>query len=127
MVKDKPTLWSRITRPFQLAEPTQSATNDIMVPINIETTPVGSYGTEIYSGYSSEEYLNTLRGTQRADIFDQMRRGDPQVVLCLSSVKNPIMSANWEVEPADDTDEAKADADLIRHILFDDMDIGWVD
>jgi phage gp29-like protein len=89
------------------------------------TEPFGSYGTASYGGYASEEYLSTLRGRARADIFDQMRRSDTQVRLCLSAVKNPIKSATFEVEPGEDTDEAKADAELIEHILFNDMDSPW--
>jgi hypothetical protein len=54
-----------------------------------------------------------------------MRRSDPQIKMCLSAVKNPIRSANWEIEPGDDSDQAKADADLIEHILFNDLGQPW--
>ncbi|MES2310203.1 MAG: hypothetical protein V4507_15220, partial [Verrucomicrobiota bacterium] len=91
----------------------------------MNTEPMGSPGTISYGGYVSEEYLGILRGKRRADVFDQMRRSDPQIKMCLSSVKNPIKSANWEIEPFDDSPEAVADADLIKHILFQDMDTDW--
>jgi hypothetical protein len=98
-----------------------------VTPLIKKRDGVGSFGTASYSGYATEEYLTTLRGRKRADLFDQMRRSDPQVKMCLSSVKNPIKGALWEIEPADDTPEAQADADLIQHILFKDLNQDWVD
>ena len=86
--------------------------------IYMHRKPLGSHGTEIYSGYITEEYLTTLRGTERAKIFDKMRRSDPQIRMLLSGVKNPILSANWEIEAADDSPEAQEDKELIEYILF---------
>lgn len=86
------------------------------------TSEVGSTGTKIFGGYLSEEYLAALRGRARADVFDKMRRSDPQVKMCLSAVKNPIKSATWDIEPGDDSDEAKADADFVKHVLFEGME-----
>jgi phage gp29-like protein len=127
MVNEKPPgLWTRLTGAFRLKEDMPEPTRQL-TPFSFSVKPKGSYGTENYSGYASEEYLSSLRGSARADMFDKMRRADPQVVMCLTSVKNPIMSANWEVEAADDSDEAKADKELIEHILFHDMDIEWID
>src|SRR5687767_14832030 len=87
----------------------------------VHSDPVGSFGTSIYSGYIQEEYLESLDGSTKAEIYDKMRRGDANVKMLLSAIKNPIKSANWEIEPCDDTDEARKDADLIKHILFEDM------
>lgn len=83
---------------------------------------IGSSGTKIFGGYPSEEYLQQLRGRLRADVYDQMRRSDTQIKMVLSAVKNPLKSATWEIQPANDTPEAKADADFVKHILFSDMD-----
>lgn len=82
---------------------------------------LGKTGSENYSGYAAEEYLYTMRGKERADKFDQMRRSDPQIKMCLSAVKDPIKSAAWSVQPGDDSPEAKLDAELIEHILLKDM------
>src|SRR3990167_5938432 len=86
--------------------------------IVIHQVPVGSYGTSIYSGYIQEDYLDALAYSQKADIYDKMRRGDANVKMLLSAVKNPIKAANWEIEKGEDTSEAEKDAELIRHILF---------
>lgn len=88
----------------------------------VKTETIGSSGSKNYGGYPDEEYLQSLNGTQRADIFDQMRRSDTQIKMVLSSVINPIKDGCFELEPLDDTPEAKNVSDLIEHILFKDMD-----
>ncbi len=65
----------------------------------LHTAPTGRSGSENYSGYPREEYLNTLQGRHRADLFDKMRRGDTIIQMCLGAVMYPILSACWEVEP----------------------------
>lgn len=107
----------------------QGAVNDIperkgdAKVIFIETQAVGSSGTKIYGGYFSEEYLiNTLYGQQAADMYDKMRRSDSNVRMLLNAVKSPIKAANWEIEPADDTDEAREQAEFVEHVLFHGMD-----
>jgi hypothetical protein len=129
MVK-KQSFFQRLSSRLRLADPSgmpvvQDAGQSV-IPLHLE--PLGSAGTTVYSGYPSEEYLQSLQGRSRADIFDQMRRGDTQVKMCLSAVKNPIRSATFEIEPASEEDrgsmteaDAEADADLIRHILFRDL------
>lgn len=91
----------------------------------IKVESIGSPGTQIYAGYIQEDYLHNLQGHERADVFDQMRRSDAQIAMCLSAVKNPIMSGNWEVEPADDTPQQKEMAEFITHLLFEAMDEPW--
>ena len=81
--------------------------------------PYGSSGTTIYSGYFDEDYLEALKNNERADVFDKMRRSDPQIKMCLSAVKNPIKSAAAEIHPAGDDFYYKNDARLIEKILFD--------
>lgn len=92
-------------------------------PRNVTTqaSARGSSGTRIFAGFFSEEYLQELRGKHAADTYDKMRRSDGQVKMLTSAVINPILAATWEVEPGAEGDEFKADADLISHILFNDM------
>jgi len=79
---------------------------------------LGSPGTEIYGGYFEEDYLESLRNSERADVFDKMRRSDPQIKMCLSAIKNPIKSAHVEIVPCGDTVQDRKDAKLIEQILF---------
>ena len=124
--KKKPSLLQRI---FRLSE--QEAVEDASTQQNpTKLNEIGKYGTEVYSGYPSEDYLQIMRGTRRADEFDKMRRSDTQISMCLMAVKNPIEGATWEIEPGalpgqQPTDEAKADAELINHIIMHDMDRPW--
>jgi len=85
----------------------------------------GSTGSKTFSGYPNEDYLAELRGHRRAELIDKIRRSDPTVIMLLSSIKNLIKSAVWEVERAEETDEAQADVDLIKHIFFSDMKDPW--
>lgn len=87
--------------------------------------PVGSSGTDIYAGYFTEEYLQALRGTEAAKVWDKMRRSDGKVKMNLSAVKNPLRSATWEVLPANDSDQAKLQAEFVSHVLFNDMAKTW--
>ena len=83
--------------------------------------PIGSTGVANYGGYFEEDYLDALRNNERADVFDKMRRSDPQVMMCLSAVKNPIKSASAEIHAAGDDFFYKNDARLIEKILFESM------
>ena len=92
----------------------------------VKVIELGSSGTEIFSGYLFEEYLNDLQGKQAADIFDKMRRSDPKVKMILSAMKNPIKGAAWEVnEKGEETKEGQIQKAFIEFILFDDLGKTW--
>lgn len=115
---------------FKAISPQTNTTEPPVQRIVIREAGVGSTGTSSYAGYPSEEYLSQLRGRQRADTFDRMRRSDGQVKAVLKAVKDTVRSASWEVEPGafkgtEASDEAKADAALVEHILFEDMGKSW--
>lgn len=80
--------------------------------IKVQTKSIGSSGTEVYGGYFSEEYLQNLRGTRGAKIWDEMRRSESQVSMLLNAIMNPIKSATWEFE------EAANVADSAKHVEF---------
>lgn len=63
--------------------------------------PIGASGTELYSGYFSEEYLQELRGRRGAKLFDEIRRSESQIAMILNAVMNPIKAATWEFEAAE--------------------------
>lgn len=86
------------------------------------TVPSGTTGTKVYSGFFDEEYLAKLRDEKGIEAYDQMRRSDGVVSMLLRVSKNPIKSASWEVESADeDSDEENEIAEFVEHILFSDM------
>lgn len=89
----------------------------------LHTQSIGSTGTESYSGYNYEDYLQEMHGKERAKLFDKIRRSDPQIKMCLNAVKSPIKAALWEVQPFDSEDEeSKADAELVEFVLMQGMD-----
>lgn len=117
---------SRITASDGSGKPTESQRTVIVHDQNI-----GTAGTRNFAGYLNEEYLTGLLGYRRADIFDQMRRQDSTIIMLLKSIKNLIRSAHWEIQAADAQDglteeQAQADAELMKHILFEDMKHSWM-
>lgn len=83
----------------------------------------GNSGTQIFGGYFSEEYLHRLRGRIGAKQWDEMRRSEAQVSLLMNAIKNPIKSANWDIEPYDSNDpESVKHAELCKHNFFERID-----
>jgi phage gp29-like protein len=122
---EKPGILRRLFGSGKLSDDSATQDDSSNRTMIIHRDPIGSTGSQNFSGYTYEEYLIDLRGKRAADIYDKMRRGDTQASMILSAVKNPIKSAKWSIEPADDSEEAKQDADLIEHILFNDLDQTW--
>lgn len=91
-------------------------------------TEFGGTGTIIVGGIlSSTDYNLDLSGTQRVDIYDQMRKGDATVRAALLAVKLPILSAQWYIEPASEDDKDKEIADWIEDQLMNKMELSWTD
>lgn len=88
----------------------------------MQTKPVGSSGTEVYAGYFAEEYLQSLRGKLGAKVWDEMRRSETQVAMLLAAMLNPIKSAQWDIEPFDQSENSKKQADLIKICLKEQID-----
>lgn len=107
---------------FRFQDYQQSVQDASVSKVIVHTEPLGTTGTESYAGYPQEDYLDLLNGSEKAKIYDKMRRSDSQIKMLLRAVRNPILAANWEVEPGEKTPEADADAALIRHMLFDAME-----
>lgn len=136
MVDKKRGIFARLNdrlNPFSEAQLTakfmdmlDSVETDNQPRFTVNLTDKGSTGSYNYSGYPAEEYLNTLRGRNRAEVYDQMRRSDHQIHMCLTAVKSPILSATWEIQPGDPDDpQAMQDKELVEHILFHDMEHSW--
>lgn len=87
----------------------------------IQNAPRGTSGTEVFAGYYDEEYLETLKGTDRAKCFDKMRRSDSQAKMLLSSVKNPIKTASREINAASDDPDHIRHAEVCKQVLFKDI------
>lgn len=84
---------------------------------------IGSSGTISFTGYPAEDYLHILKGKHKANVYDHMRRSDPQVKMCLNAVKNPIRSATWEIDPVNSSDDEEIKiANFVQYVLMNNMD-----
>lgn len=116
---------------IKLAEPTQTETDAAGMQAILESGKKnlkqhGNSGTEIYGGQFSEEYLGELLGERAADVYDKIRRSESQVAMLLGAIYNPIKSAEWDVEPADQSNaEMVKHAAFIKHVLFNTLPRGW--
>jgi hypothetical protein len=89
----------------------------------VHTAAIGSTGTISFSGYPREDYLEKMMGYQKALLFDQMKRSDSAIKMCLSAVKNPIKDATYDIDPADpENKEYVQHAEFIKFLLFENMD-----
>ena len=81
---------------------------------------IGASGTYIYRGYiTSEEYVVDLQGMYGLNQYDIMRRSDSTVHGVLQVVKNPIIAAKWDIEPASDDANDVFIAEYVKRELFD--------
>lgn len=112
-----PNFFSNIFGDSTSIEPAEKEINTIY----IQEEARGSSGTEIYAGYYGEEYLDDLKGTERAKEFDKIRRSDSQAKMLLSATKGPIRGAAREIKAASDDPEHKRHAALCRKALFEDI------
>ncbi|MCO4274275.1 DUF935 domain-containing protein [Pseudarthrobacter sp. HLT3-5] len=85
----------------------------------LQTKEIGTSGVSITSGLiTGEEYNPKLTGKKAIDAYDQMRRSDATVNAALNAVKLPVLSADYEVDPASDDDADKEVADFVKDCLF---------
>lgn len=91
---------------------------------------IGFTGNKIFSGLPMDEYNPDLAFPLSTTVYDQMRRSDGQVAAVLSAMKQPILSANWFVEPDPDAkskSQAEEIAEFIEDNLLRGMRYSWAD
>lgn len=89
---------------------------------------IGGSGTYFFKGYiTAEEYSIDLQGKYALQVYDVMRKSDATIHAALNVCKNPIVGADWSVDPAseDDIDQQiarRAERELFdRNIVFSDF------
>lgn len=108
---------------LKVGKPDESESSAFQTGAKGQIQAIGNSGTQVFGGYFSEEYLQTLRGRTGAKKWDEMRRSESQVSMLLAAIMNPIKSANWDIEPFDEvTDDFEKHADLCKTALFDMID-----
>jgi hypothetical protein len=97
-------------------------------PKKPEMGELGGSGTTAYSGWLQEEYLSELRHPASTEVYDRMRRSDPQVRMTLRAINYPLMQAKWQVKPSeDDPDKGEQIAEFVKRLLFQHMEMTWSD
>jgi len=93
------------------------------------TGELGGTGTFNFGGFIRGEDFNPQMDAQTAiKNLDEMRRSDSQVHAALEVVKQPIRTADYELDPSDPDDpEAKEVADFVKWCLFEGMTTTWDD
>jgi len=96
---------------------------------NFDAYQLAEYGSTGLSrwGYNvDEEFLPQLRWPYAAKIYKEMSDNDPTIGAVMYMVKQLIRKSKWKVIPADDSAEAKVQADFLTSCM-DDMSISWAD
>lgn len=105
-----------------LAESASASGFDSGVKVPIQMAAQGTSGSLIYSGQIREEYLANLMGMEGAKVWDKMRRSESQIAMLLAAICNPIKSADWDVDPFDDSEESVKQAEFIKFCLMEGID-----
>jgi len=88
---------------------------------------IGGSGTAIYKGIITlEEYNVKMRGKQGLRLMDIMRRSDATVRATLQVCKLPILSTQWNINPASDDEQDKFVADFVKRELMA-RNVNWHD
>lgn len=88
---------------------------------------IGDSGLRRAGGYLVEEFLTQLRGPKGNKVFREMRYNDAICGAVMTAFSTLIRQVKWNVEPANDTQEAKDLAEFVEDCLFDDMESSWGD
>lgn len=80
---------------------------------------LGSTGLKQHSGFVDEEFLVRLRGRNAIKIYTEMVNNSPILAAAIGIIKMMIRQVEWRVEPADESDEAKAEAEDTEGALED--------
>jgi len=90
------------------------------LPPELMPVTIGDSGTQRYGGFFSEEY-ETLwaNNIDRAELVEQMRRGDARVAQLLKAVKAPMLACEFDVECASDNPADQEIVEFVKKNLFE--------
>ena len=86
---------------------------------NLNLQRIGTTGTDIISGFITEEQLPEMSTPyERAMVMDKMRRSDSTVATLLRGLELPLKRALYSVEPAGQDPLDLETAEFVKHALF---------
>ena len=87
----------------------------------------GRTGLKSMGGEITEEFLNDLKSPKGRRMYREMSENDAIVGAFLYAIKTLVRQVQWTLEPAEDSDEARAVAEFVEGALFEDLDRTWTD
>lgn len=88
------------------------------------TTISGVPGLNIWGGVLGEEYLLSLKGTRKVKVFREMQ-DDAVIGTLLDAMLMPLLAAEFETVPADDTEKDKQNAEFLHQCMNDMTHYSW--
>jgi hypothetical protein len=96
------------------------------LPKNIATSEVGTSGLKNSGGEIIADPLNSLHGEKGIKLYHEMSTNSSVIGAIRFLIRNWIMQADWHVNPADDSEQAKSAA-LFTEECMHDMTHSWVE
>lgn len=81
---------------------------------------IGVAGSNTYTGtIRADEFLRDLKGFKAIEKYREMRDNNAIIGAVMYAIEQTLRDVPIEVEPAEDTDEAKKEADFLKTVLED--------
>jgi len=81
---------------------------------------LGQAGTHTRQGtIRADEFLQDLKGKRAINKFREMRDNDSTIGAIMYATEQVLRDVDYYVEPANDTDEAKREAEFVKSVLED--------
>lgn len=90
------------------------------------TVQLGVGGLKQFGGAVQEEFHPKLRGGRAMRVYEEMTSNDATVGAVLYVIEAFLRRVEWEVEPADESEPAKAEAEFLESCM-EDMTSPWED
>jgi len=87
---------------------------------------MGTSGLRVIGGHLDEEFEDAWRQYRKARTIREMIT-DPMVSRSLWTFELLIRNVKWDVEPADESNEAMLAKDFVHQVLFEDQSHSWSD
>lgn len=86
-----------------------------------EIGATGLTGADPRSGIVTDEFITKLYGIQGLRAYREMSLNDPVCGAIIFAITMLVRGVKWTVEPVDESDAAKAEADFVEGVLFEDL------
>lgn len=91
-----------------------------------DLSAIGTTGLRQYGGWVDEEFHPRLRGRRGVQTYREMADNDAVIGAALYVISTFVQQVEWWVEPADDSEAAKAEAEFVKTCMGD-MSHTWED